>query len=223
MFAGHIGVALAVGSKQRQINLGLFAAAALLLDFVLWLFILLGWESVRIPTDFARSHQPEFVFPYSHGLLAALLWSGIAAALVYSTYAPLKRAGFRAAAVLAGAVFSHWILDYVVHRPELSLAGTASRVVGLGLWDHLAVALGLESAILLFGVFLFVSGTKLPKGRAIGIAVICLLILLFTVVGMTLAPPPPSAFAMASSSLVTVVVVCLIIGWLGRLPKASQD
>lgn len=73
MFAGHVGVALALGRADRRINVGVLAAAALLLDIVLWLFVLAGWEAVSIPSDFGSTHQPEFVFPYSHGLAAGLV------------------------------------------------------------------------------------------------------------------------------------------------------
>ncbi len=66
MFAGHLGTALAFGRAERGVNVGVFVVAALLLDFLLWLFVLLGWESVTIPADFASKHQAEFVFPYSH-------------------------------------------------------------------------------------------------------------------------------------------------------------
>ena len=63
MFAGHVGAALAIGSAERRLNVGVFVAAALLLDAALWLFVLLGIESVEIPPDFARTHQPAFVCP----------------------------------------------------------------------------------------------------------------------------------------------------------------
>lgn len=71
MLAGHIGAALAIGRAERRINLGAIVSAALLLDCALWLFVLLGWESVTIPANFATARQLAFVFPYSHSLLAA--------------------------------------------------------------------------------------------------------------------------------------------------------
>ena len=82
-------------------NVGVFVTGALLLDFVLWLFILLGWESVNIPEDFSDTHQPHFVFPYSHGLLAAGGWSALAGALVLCLYSRLKEAKWRAAVLVA--------------------------------------------------------------------------------------------------------------------------
>lgn len=217
MFAGHIGVALAIGRVERRVNVGVFAAAALLLDLLLWLFILLGWESVKIPADFAATHQPEFVFPWSHGLAAAAAWSVLAAALSYQLYRPAMP---RAAGLVAAAVFSHWLLDALVHRPELPLAGGSSAVVGLGLWNHLGVALGVEAALMLCGLALFLPGCGMPRRRSIALAASCLLILLFTMAGMTFAPPPPSAFAMAASSWATLVLVCALIGWLGRRPTS---
>jgi hypothetical protein len=65
MFAGHIGAALAIGRAERRVNVGVFITAALLPDVLLWLFVLLGWESVRIPGNYASTHQAEFVFPCS--------------------------------------------------------------------------------------------------------------------------------------------------------------
>ncbi|NML46394.1 hypothetical protein HHL11_21780 [Ramlibacter sp. G-1-2-2] len=63
MFAGHVGAALALGRMERRVNVAWFVLAALLLDVLLWLFVLLGWEAVTIPADFAQRHQPEFHFP----------------------------------------------------------------------------------------------------------------------------------------------------------------
>ncbi len=84
MFAGHIGFALIAARVEPRVNVGVLAAASLLLDLLLWLFVLSGWESVIIPTDFQQTHQPEFVFPYSHGLSASIAWSALSGALILS-------------------------------------------------------------------------------------------------------------------------------------------
>jgi hypothetical protein len=217
MFAGHVGAALAISRIERRVNVGVFVAAALLLDIVLWVFVMLGWESVTIPADFASTHQPEFAFPYSHGLLASLAWSALAGTTTFACYSRLQDARMRAAALVAAAVFSHWLLDALVHRPELPLMGAASPAVGLGLWQHMPVALAVEAVVLLAGVCLFFIGSTLPRGRSIGVVALGLLLLAFTFVGMTVAPPPPSALAMAGSSLVTLIIVCALVFWLGRL------
>ena len=74
MFAGHVGAALAIGRADPQVNVGVFVTAAFLLDLLLWLLVLLGWESVSIPADFASTRQPAFDFPYSHGLASTPWW-----------------------------------------------------------------------------------------------------------------------------------------------------
>lgn len=218
MFAGHVGVALAIGRAERRINVGVFIFAAVLLDFVLWLFVLLGWEFVTIPANFANTHQAEFIFPYSHGLLTGIAWSALAGAAVFLWYPRLKVAKFRAAAFIAAAVFSHWLLDALVHAPELPIAGAGSMKVGLGLWQTMPVALVIEAVIAAAGLYVFVSGTSLSRVKKLWLAVLCFVVLAFTVVGMTVAPPPPSVFAMAVTSLITIVIVCALAGWLGKLP-----
>jgi hypothetical protein len=218
MFAGHIGVAMAVGRVERRVNLGVFVTCALLLDILLWLFILLGWESVGIPPDFAATHQPYFEFPYSHGLLAAVAWAALAGALAVPMYSRLGKAKWRAAVLIVVAVLSHWLLDALVHRPELPLVGGDSVDVGLALWNHMPVALALEAAIVALGMYVYITGSGLSRGKCIALILLGTFIVAFTVIGMTVAPPPPSAMAMAGSSLITLIVVCVLFAWLGRLP-----
>jgi hypothetical protein len=222
MFAGHIGAALAIGRAEPRVNVGAFIAAALLLDIVLWLFVLVGWETVTIPADFATTHQPEFVFPYSHGLLASLAWSAAAGALGFALGARLQAARWRAAALLAAAVFSHWLLDALVHRPELPLSRVGSPMFGLGLWHDMTLGLAIEAIVVVVGLYLFVAAGALKRSRLIALTVLVLLLLAFTVVGMTIAPPPPSAQAMAGSSLGTLAIACAIFTWLGRHPRQGQ-
>ena len=216
MFAGHLGVALAIGRVERRVNLGVLAAAALLLDVVLWLFVLLGWESVVIPADFARTHQPIFEFPYSHGLAAAIVWSLLASVGAFTWQARRDTAAPPAATLLAAAVFSHWTVDAIVHAPEMPLLAAGTATIGAGLWNHMPSALLLESVMVGAGLWLYLTGAGLPRGRSAGLAALTVLTLLFTILGMTIAPAPPSAHAMAASSLLTIMAVCALAGWLAR-------
>jgi hypothetical protein len=222
MFAGHIGVAFAAARVEPRVNVGVFAAASLLLDLLLWLFILFGWESVVIPADFPQSHQPEFVFPYSHGLFATIVWCILAAGLVFLLSRSHAREKTRSALLVGAVVFSHWLLDALVHRPELPLAGAPSLRMGLGLWNHMPIALVVEAGLVLAGALLFLPGCGASRPKKFALAVLSLLVLAFTVVGMTVAPPPPSAAAMAGSSLGAIVLVCLLMGWLGHGVRGKQ-
>lgn len=103
MFAGHIGIAFAAARLEPRVSLGTLTVASLLLDILLWLFVLVGWESVSFPSTFSMTHQPEFVFPYSHGVLAGAGWSAVAGLLALA----LRREGrSRSALVVGGVVFS---------------------------------------------------------------------------------------------------------------------
>ena len=223
MFAGHVGAGLAIGRLERRVNVAVFVGAALLLDVLFWAFALLGWESVSIPQDYAARHQLAFVFPWTHGFAASLAWSAGAAFLAFAASGELRSGRARFAALVAAAVFSHWLLDALVHRPEMPLLGERSPHVGLALWDQLGLSLAVETAITLGGLWFFLSGRALTRGRSIALASLVLIVLVMTASGMTVAPPPPSAFALAASSLVTLVIVCACAAWIGRarLPSAA--
>ena len=223
MFAGHVGAGLALGRGARGVNPGVFIASALLPDLLLWTFVLVGWESVSIPADFAHTHRARFVFPWSHGLFAAVAWSALAGIVAYWLLRRRGAAGLRAALLIAAAVLSHWLLDALVHVPELPLVGPGSTQVGLGLWRNMPAALGIEAAIVVAGLRLCIPGSGLPRGRALSLAALCVLLLVFTAAGMTVAPPPPSAPAMAGSSLLTLLVICGLSLWLGRRPRATIE
>lgn len=223
MFAGHVGAGLALGRIEPRVNVGVFVAAALLLDALLWVFVLLGWEALEIRPDFARTHQPYFVFPLSHGLLGSLGWTATAAAV--AGIACRRSAGlcWRVAVLVGLAVFSHWLLDALVHRAEMPWTGGGGRKLGLGLWQAMPLALAVEAAIALTGLWLFLRGGSLARRRQLGLAALALLVLGFTIAGMTIAPPPPSARAMAASSLAAVALVCGLACWLGRGVGSPRD
>lgn len=223
MFAGHLGIALALGRVERRVNVGVFIGAALLLDAVLWLLVLLGLESVAIPADYPLTRRPEFVFPYSHSLLAAIGWSVAAGAAALSRARSSDPSRLRVAALAGAAVLSHWLLDAIVHVPGLPLAGADSAKAGLGLWRDLPTALGLETAIALAGLWLFARASPLSLARTCSLAALTVAVTMLTVAGMTVAPAPPSASAMAGGSLATLVVVFVLALWIGRLPGGGQS
>jgi hypothetical protein len=216
MFAGHVGAAMAIGRAERRVNVGLFVFAAVFLDFMLWLLVPLGLEAVEIPDNFTTTHQASFIFPYSHGLIAAVGWSVLAGATTYACFSRLGHARLRAGGLVAAAVFSHWLLDALVHAPELPLTTANSFKVGVWLWRTMPLALAVEGCIALAGLYLFTSGANLSSAKRMWLTVLVVLITGFTIVGMTVAPPPPSIIAMAASSLGIILVVSVLTGWLGK-------
>jgi hypothetical protein len=136
MFLGHFGVALAAKKAAPKASLGTLVLAAQLADLLWPVFLLLGWEKVRIAPGNTRVTPLEFTsYPYSHSLVAQLLW-GLAIGIVYFAF---RRDG-RSALIVAFVVPSHWVLDYVAHRPDMPIVPGGPRY-GLGMWNSLPLTL----------------------------------------------------------------------------------
>ncbi len=197
MFIGHFGVALAAKRAAPRTSLGTLFAAAQLADVVWPVLVLLGVEQVRIdpaaPNPFLRL---EFVrYPFTHGALAVALW----AILFGAAYR--ARTGYRTGAlVVAALVASHWVLDFVTHRPDLPLVAGDPRV-GLGLWASAAATLGVELAMFVAGAVIY-ARTAPPRDRAGTILLWTLLATLLAVYAASLlGPPPPSPRAIGAGAL----------------------
>lgn len=218
MFVGHYGPSFLVKRAEPRIPLWLLFLAVQLLDVFWALLVFLGIERVRIVPGFTRTNALDlYSMPYTHSLPAALVWASVAG-LGYGALARSRRAGL----LVAAAVFSHWPLDLVVHRPDLALWDDTAKV-GLGLWDYPFLTLGLEGA-LLFGsmaLYMAVSHPRLPSATSaiplFGAAILALQ------GGMLFSPPPPSADAMASTALGAYAFVATSIAWLERGRQAGPE
>jgi hypothetical protein len=206
MFLGHLGAALAAKRIAPETSLGTTFLAAQLVDLAWPTLVLLGVETVKIapgitvvtPLDFER-------YPYTHSLVAALLWSA-GFALVYSL---VRRDRRKNAWILGALVFSHWILDWISHRPDLPLTLTGEARVGLGLWNSLAATLVVELAIFGGGVWLYARSTA-PKDRVGTWSFVVLIAFLLAIyAGNLFGPPPPSAAAIAW----TGQAIWLLVAW----------
>ena len=117
MFIGHYAVGFASKRVAPRVSLAWFVAGATLLDLLFPLFVLLGWENARfVPADTPFLRISLDNYPWTHSLLMAVVWSVGFALLCWA----VTRA--RGAALVAGAaVFSHWVLDFITHRPDMPL------------------------------------------------------------------------------------------------------
>jgi len=202
VFVGHYGVSFAAKRGDKTIPLWVLFLAVQLLD-VFWSgFVLAGLEKVRIAPGITASNPLDLYYmPYTHSLVAALLWS-------LAGYV-----GYRA--IRAFAVFSHWVLDLLVHRPDLPLYDNAAKV-GLGLWNYPAPALLLEIVALFGGMFLYLrSTTATTRLGRFGMPVFGVVMLALQVV-VFFGPPPPSDRAAAITALGSYVVFAAVAGWLER-------
>src|SRR6266403_6069291 len=171
MFVGHYNVAFAVKSERNQIPLWVLFVAVQLLDFLWAPFVLLGIEKVRIVPGITASNPLDLYYmPYTHSLLAATGWSVVA----FLVYRALRPGPGGAAAIVGVAVFSHWVLDFLVHRPDLPLYDNTAKV-GLGLWNPPALARGLE-ALLLFGAMWLYLRDKARRTAMLAFGVVMLAI-----------------------------------------------
>jgi membrane-bound metal-dependent hydrolase YbcI (DUF457 family) len=201
MFVGHYSVAFAVKSERNKIPLWVLFVAVQLLDFLWAPFVLLGIEKVRIvPGITATSPLDLYYMPYTHSLVGALVWSGLAA-LTYKVIWGAK-ASRTAALIVAFAVFSHWILDLIVHRPDLAIYDDTLKV-GFGLWNYGGLEFGIEIAILVGGILLYLKRNAANSvARTIGILIFGAVMILIQTTTTFGARPLSSDRAVAITALI---------------------
>lgn len=193
MFIGHYGVGLGAKKFAPHVSLAILFIAAQFLDLLWPIMLLTGNAHVDIKPGITKMTPLDFThYPISHSLLMAIVWGlvvGIIAWFVLKKVTP--------AVVLAILVPSHWILDLIVHRPDLPLFPGSSVKAGLGLWNYPAATLIVEGLIFFGGVFIYLRSTK-PKNKTgvfafWGLIVFFLAIYVMSVFGS----PPPNQAAIA--------------------------
>ena len=213
MFIGHYGPSFAIKAVRPVIPLWLLFISVQLMDVAWAILVFLGIEKVRIVPGITASNPLDLYYmPYTHSLVAGGLWA--AAAIVLCK--PLRGVHNWSAAVWVGAaVFSHWILDGLVHRPDLPLYDDTMKV-GLGIWNYPVIALVLEALLLFGGMIMYLRRTQAINaiGR-LGPPVFGILML--AIQGyIFFGPPPTSPGAAATTALVSYVVFAVVAHWLGR-------
>ncbi len=156
MFIGHFAVGFATKRAAPRTSLTVLLLAAIFMD-VLWpLFLWLGIEQVRIDPGNTAFTPLDFVsYPYSHSLVMALVWAILFAAIYRA------RTHYSTGALWAGiGVFSHWVLDWVSHGPDMPLFPWGGPKVGLGLWNSVIGTTVAEITMLILGLALYLSATR---------------------------------------------------------------
>ncbi len=212
MMIGHYAVALAAKPSAPKVSLGWLAAAAIFLDLIWPLLLQAGLEQVAVVPGITVVTPMDFIsYPWSHSLLMSLVWGALFGGLYYAL--TNERRG---ALVLAVLVVSHWLLDFITHRPDLPLMPGESIKLGLGLWNSLAGTLVIELGLFVLGVFFYARATKARDGIGrwglIGVIVFLLLIYASVIFG----PPPPTDTTAIVIADVAQILFLLLLGWVDR-------
>jgi len=212
VFVGHYGAAFVAKAATPRLPLWLLLLAAQAVDVLFIGLVALGIERVALDPSLPSNPLDLQHMPISHGLLATGFW-------IVSTYAVTRWAAgwsHRSALTLAAVVGSHWLLDLLVHRPDLPLVVAEPRL-GLGLWNHPLAALLLEEIWLLASLVIYLRAVASePRSRRLAIALVAGLALLHAA---TLGMPPPEGVPVLLASM---LVVFAVVTWSGHRIERTQ-
>lgn len=215
MFVGHYGVALALKRVEPRLSLGTLFLSVQLVDLLWAAAILLEWERAAVSPGWSAASPLQFIYyPLTHSLLAGVLWAVAAGAVYYSWPTRNTANHARAALVVALAVLSHWPLDWLVHLPDLPLAGDNSPKVGLGLWQSVAATAAAEFLVLGAGAAVYLRGRhqRLRRGPVTALLAVLVLLAFGNIVG----PPPAGIETVAVAALVMYSVFPILAWWADR-------
>lgn len=201
MFIGHYALGFGAKKIDNLPSLAMLFIAVQFLDLLWPIFVLMGIETFQIDLGNTSLTPLDFTFyPYSHSFLMALVWS-VLLGIVYFAFTKNNKG----AKLIAALVFSHWILDFITHRPDLPLSPFGDLKVGLGLWNMPIAEISIEIGLFLIGVYFYVK-TVSPKRKIAfwSLVVFLLVVHLMNIFG----PPPPSIKAVAwSANLMWLIVL----------------
>jgi hypothetical protein len=202
MFVGHYSASFLGKAAAPRVPLWVFLLAAQLVDVAWAVFILLGVERFHLDPTLPSNPLVLDHMPYTHSLVGTVGWAVLAGVAVAAT----AQAGALRAALTTGLVVcSHWLLDVLVHRPDMTLAGGEPRL-GLALWNRPLLAYAVEIACLVGAAAFAATRAHVRAGARRTVARgVAALVVLQTV--LLLAPVPPSPTAMVLSALATFLIV----------------
>jgi len=219
MFIGHFAVGFAGKRAAPRASLAALLFAALFAD-VLWpVLVAIGAEEVRIAPGSTVYTPLEFVsYPWSHSLLMLIIWGAL-----FAAYYRGKPDGARTGFVLALLVVSHWVLDWITHKPDMPLWPRGPRY-GLGLWNSVYGTMAVEIVMFIAGVWIYSTTTR-PRDRIGSIGWWALVGLLggFYVFDSLSGSPPPSVKAIWISALLATAVILAWAGWVDMHRTVRDD
>ncbi len=220
MLIGHYSVALGLKKAEPKASLGLLFLAVQLADILFFPLIALGIERASIIPNLTEAAHFRLDFaPYTHGLVGALVAGGLVFLIFRQIPAKQGSNQNMLALVMGVAVFSHWVLDVIVHTPDMALVDGGLPKIGLGLWNSALATYIVEAVIVLAGLWLYLRATHgttlLAKYGMIGFTIV---LLLFNIYNLYQPAPDPnsSLAALAIPALAIYFGFAGIAYWLDR-------
>jgi membrane-bound metal-dependent hydrolase YbcI (DUF457 family) len=192
MFVGHLAAALGAKTVARKAPLPLLIGASFGIDILWPVLLLLGVESVVVdPGNTAFTALDFEWYPWSHSLLMVVVWGVLLAGVVR-----LAGGSVRVAVVSGGVLVSHWVLDWVTHRPDLPL-WPGGVETGLGLWNSVPGTLVVEGLLLVAALVALyrVVEFRRRQGHVALWSLVGLCVVIWA--SQPFSPPPPGATAIA--------------------------
>jgi hypothetical protein len=213
MFIGHFAVAFGAKRYAPRVQLAWLIAGVAWADILWTVFLLRGWEHVRIaPGDTKFTPLDLYDYPWTHSLLMLAVW-GVVLGAIYFAW----KKDATGAWVLGFCVLSHWVLDWVTHRPDMPLLPGGGPKLGLGLWNSIPGTLAAETVMFIGGVWLYATTTRARGaiGKYVFWAYVVVLPILFY--GNLFSPPPASVISdIAWPGLIACVVLLAWAWWFDR-------
>ena len=208
MYIGHFAPALAASAASPDApRLGTLFVAAQLVDLAFFVFVMVGIEHMRVvPGITAMNPMDLYHMPFTHSLVAGALW-GVALGLIVWRTSRSRAAGAWAAMV----GMSHWFVDLLVHRPDLTVSGGPLKL-GLGLWDWPLVAIPLELALTGAAFWFFLSRTRGPVGPPL---ILLGVMLLFQAINWFAPQPTEYSLTLPLMALLSYAILIALARWVG--------
>ena len=206
MFIGHFAPAFAAAAvSSRSPKLSTLFIGAQLVDWAFFTFAIFGVERMRITPGITTMNPMDlYHMPYTHSLLGSAVWAALFGLILLVAYRQMV-----AAILGAGVVISHWVLDWLTHRPDLTLAG-GSDFLGLGLWNYPLIAMPLE-LLITFGAFIwFMRSTKGPVGPPL---ILMFVMLVFQAINWFGPPPEAAGLQLYLTGLFSFAVLTWFAWW----------
>jgi membrane-bound metal-dependent hydrolase YbcI (DUF457 family) len=190
MVIGHFGFGLGAKKFAPKVSLGTLFMAVQWADLLWPVMLLLGVEHVGLRPDNTKFPLDFTDYPVTHSLAMGIVWGALFGFIYW-----LIKKDIRSAVVVGICVVSHWVLDLIVHQPDLPLFPGNSPKVGFGLWNWPVLTAVIEFALFIIGLTLYMRTTHAKNAKGTWGLWLMVTLLVVTHIAGLVSPLPTSVNA----------------------------